>query len=920
MADYNVGNIEVGIKANSSNTISQLDQLINKLQDFKKIDKDLQNTFNSVNKLSNGFNKLSKLKINDLGSKINETSKATKELSGNLSSINKPNFSETSKALNQLTNAMRKLDSIKNLDFRNLYNSISSLNRILEPFLAKLNASKDSLQAMATILNNIRTITLAKANNNLEKINKHTNKIKENVNSTKFSNMFNLGKIYFLFNYSKRMIRFLGGMVSSAIDFNETLNKFQVSMGKNYQTSLKFVEGITKAFNLSTESIMDYMSTFKNMLSALGNLSEDTSYKLSESLTRMALDYASLFNVEVERAMEQFQAVLSGQIRSIRSVSGYDVSETSIFNIYKSLGGTKTMRQLDQVEKRLLRIIALQQQMEATGAVGDFEKTINTTANQLKQIAETFKEIGRWLGQYVMFAIAPLVKYTLSISIALREILEFTNTMKGYKYEDFGGGGLFGAVEEGAENAEEAVDGLKNKLLGFDQINTLGESESQETDYDMLISQIKEYQSGFENVKNDANEISKSILEWLGYTYDAEGNLQKTGKTLDYILNAVKTVFAIFVSQKALKAVTSIVNALKGLSILKTLTPTAGVIGAIVALFAILYTTNEDFRNSINQLITSIMDLLLPIIKVIFKIIEAIMPIVMTIINEIVYILAPIINAISPIISLIGQVVESLLPIISVIADILSGVIVVVLDVILIAFNAIWGVIEIIVQLISGGLQVALGVVIGLVETFKGVFQSIGVILQTFVDAFSALFSGDFEGFISAFDGMGERLKSIWGNVWESIKNTFKNIINGIIKGFATFVNLFTDKVNNLTQTLSGAWTWLGIPAIPEIPRWEPTLLATGGVIREPTNAIMGEYKGAKSNPEIVTPESLMREVFLDSILPVAQAITAGNKQVVDAIGDLAERPVELNGRKVSENIYNDLQNVALRKGKKLAF
>ena len=170
MADYNVGNIEVGIKANSSNTISQLDQLINKLQDFKKIDKDLQNTFNSVNKLSNGFNKLSKLKINDLGSKINETSKATKELSGNLSSINKPNFSETSKALNQLTNAMRKLDSIKNLDFRNLYNSISSLNRILEPFLAKLNASKDSLQAMATILNNIRTITLAKANNNLEKI------------------------------------------------------------------------------------------------------------------------------------------------------------------------------------------------------------------------------------------------------------------------------------------------------------------------------------------------------------------------------------------------------------------------------------------------------------------------------------------------------------------------------------------------------------------------------------------------------------------------------------------------------------------------------------------------------------------------------------------------------------------------------
>ena len=88
--------------------------------------------------------------------------------------------------------------------------------------------------------------------------------------------------------------------------------------------------------------------------------------------------------------------------RSIRSVSGYDVSETSLYEIYKGLGGDKSMRQLDQIEKRLLRIIAVQQQMEDTNALGDFAKTINSTANQLKQLKETLKEIGRWIGQLLM--------------------------------------------------------------------------------------------------------------------------------------------------------------------------------------------------------------------------------------------------------------------------------------------------------------------------------------------------------------------------------------------------------------------------------------------------------------------------------------------------------------------------------------
>lgn len=40
--------------------------------------------------------------------------------------------------------------------------------------------------------------------------------------------------------------------------------------------------------------------------------------------------------------------------------------------------------------------------------------------------------------------------------------------------------------------------------------------------------------------------------------------------------------------------------------------------------------------------------------------------------------------------------------------------------------------------------------------------------------------------------------------------------------------------------------------------------LAKGGVLTEATTVLAGEYSGAKTNPEIVTPQNIMRETFED--------------------------------------------------------
>ena len=79
---------------------------------------------------------------------------------------------------------------------------------------------------------------------------------------------------------------------------------------------------------------------------------------------------------------------------------------------------------------------------------------------------------------------------------------------------------------------------------------------------------------------------------------------------------------------------------------------------------------------------------------------------------------------------------------------------------------------------------------------------------------------------------------------------------------------------------LSGGGALAAVPAL--------AALASGGVLTEPTAALVGEYPGARRNPEIVTPQSLMYDTFRDAqdTDVVVNAIMAGVNQIVRAIQD----------------------------------
>ena len=143
----------------------------------------------------------------------------------------------------------------------------------------------------------------------------------------------------------------------------------------------------------------------------------------------------------------------------------------------------------------------------------------------------------------------------------------------------------------------------------------------------------------------------------------------------------------------------------------------------------------------------------------------------------------------------------------------------------------------------------------GIIDTVKGVAQFI-----------SGVFTGDWD---KAWTG----IKNIFKGIWDALYGIIKAPINLIIGGVEFLVNAIISGVNMIKKALNkisfdipdwvpviGGEKWgfkLPLDKEMSIPR-----LATGTVAYETMPAVIGEYAGARSNPEIVSPVSMMKDSF----------------------------------------------------------
>lgn len=700
---------------------------------------------------------------------------------------------------------------------------------------AKVNSKSalTNIDGLISKLEQLQNTANNKININFKKTNQSLKETTKQVNNLKLA--FNTGMMIALVNNLKYFFQYFSKIVNDASDYAEILNKFQISFNKinspeSYQKNLEFIDKLSKTYGFSRQVLMDYTATFNNMLKSLKGLTDDGSAMIARTLTQMAIDYSSLFNTSIESTMLAFQSMLSGSIRPIRGQSGFDVSDTTIMALYKEFGGTKSSRQLSQIEKRLLRIIAVEQQLEKVGATGDFGRTIENYSNQIKILQSQLTEFGATWGQLILYNLKPVVQFINGLLMALNELgkqfIKLQEDAEGIDYsQEFGG---LKDTADIVDNVSESVDNLTGKLLGLDQINTLGSSTSGVNgalSIDPVITEhLKEYYTQLDKINMKAKDIAKSILSFFGYEYDSNGKLQKINNRLEIMKEVLLAIVGIGVASWITKIGSSLLTVLKS--------------------------ANDINNTKFIQNITN------------------------------------------------GILVSSLLQLVLRWNDLSTA-----MKAVYIAVVAVTGAYKIwssgIITKIIKAIQTLNNVLAVHNISLKACSASLGAFLASFL-------------FIQNLDKMSTSLKTIISFLFTlssalmigagswmafhsaaSLGTSIPLILGGLATGYAA-IKGFQSSLNDL-----------------KVPQ-----LAKGGVLDSPTTVQVAEYAGAKRNPEIVTPENKMREVFLEGQIPVVNAIYRMGDMITKAYEENNEKPIVLNGRKVSEQLYDDLNAVSMRKGK----
>lgn len=296
----------------------------------------------------------------------------------------------------------------------------------------------------------------------------------------------------------KGLTNFAKDCIELGSDLTEVQNVVDVTFPRLNKQIDKFAQNAAQSFGLSETMAKKFTGTFGAMANAFG-FSEKESYKMSTALTGLAGDVASFYNISQDEAFTKLKSVFSGETETLKDL-GIVMTQTALDQYALANGFGKTTSAMTEQEKVALRYAFVQQQLSQ--AAGDFSRTSDQWANQIRILSLQFDSLKASIGQGLINLFLPIVKV---INLVLGKLVTLANAFKSFTAMITGKKSTAASVSLGktASSADKVSTSLNNAtgsagnlnkatkkvgdtakkaakkisgLMGFDQINRLTET------------------------------------------------------------------------------------------------------------------------------------------------------------------------------------------------------------------------------------------------------------------------------------------------------------------------------------------------------------------------------------------------------------------------------------------------------------
>ena len=296
-------------------------------------------------------------------------------------------------------------------------------------------------------------------------------------------------------------VKGLTSFAKDCIELGSNLTEVQNVVDVVFPTMNKkvneFAQNAASTFGLSETMAKKFTGTFGAMANAFG-FSEKESYKMSTALTGLAGDVASFYNISQDEAFTKLKSVFSGETETLKDL-GIVMTQTALDQYALANGFGKTTSAMTEQEKVALRYAFVQQQLQ--NATGDFSRTSDQWANQIRILSLQFDSLKASIGQGLINLFLPIVKV---INLVLGKLMTLANAFKSFTAMIMGKktSGASASLDKTATSAGKVSNSLNNAtssanklnkstkkvgdtakktakkisgLMGFDQINKLTE-------------------------------------------------------------------------------------------------------------------------------------------------------------------------------------------------------------------------------------------------------------------------------------------------------------------------------------------------------------------------------------------------------------------------------------------------------------
>ena len=191
-------------------------------------------------------------------------------------------------------------------------------------------------------------------------------------------------------------------------------------------------------------------------------------------------------------------------------------------------------------------------------------------------------------------------------------------------------------------------------------------------------------------------------------------------------------------------------------------------------------------------------------------------------------------------------------------------------------------------------------------DVVSGVIEALGGVI-TFL---TGVFTGDWE---RAWDG----IKSIFSGIWSGIASVLEGVLNACITGINFLIrqlNKVSIKVPDWVPAIGGKNFGFNVTEIAKVtlPR-----LADGGILSTPTAALLAEYPGAMSNPEIAAPQSVIHDTVIEANSPMVIAIVSAIQRLEKTLKE-KDMDVYLGDDEIARSAARGNRDHIMRTGKAL--